>query len=267
MNTELFDTHCHLQDFYGKATEVWNRAKLAGITKCVIVGTNLHDAQNAAALAEKLSGSYLAVGIHPVNAGEPSQNISNLRAHFDSPNLVAIGESGLDYYRSRNPRKRIQFQSLREHLTAANDLGLPVIIHIRPKTNSISDTNEIHEDLINVLENSPRATCIIHCFVGTTEHAKKLIDLGHFISLAGNLTHLNDLGNRLRETVTHLPNDRLLIETDAPYIRPQGRKGRNEPAFVIDTLVALSKAKNTSAEEMAPTIWENSLNAFKLRSS
>jgi TatD DNase family protein len=265
MNNTIIDTHCHLQDFKAHAPEVWRRARQRGIRNCVIVGTNPNDAERAAQLADQLPGAYLAVGIHPVNAGKVGQSIHHLAKFNGHPKLVALGETGLDYFRRDNPPKSIQIGGLREHLAMAKSVQLPLIIHTRPKTNERDDVARIHDDLLEVLREEPSVICIIHCFSGGPREAMLLSEAGHYVSFAGSLTHASPLGNQLRQAAQCLPSSRLLVETDAPYVRPLGRSGRNEPAYVIDTLATLAQCRAVPVTDLAQVVLGNSERAFGYR--
>lgn len=211
-----------------------------------------------------LTGAYLAVGIHPVNAGKPGQTISNLAKHLNDPKLVALGETGLDYFRRENPPRDVQMAGLRAHLGMAKAANLPVVIHTRPCSDLDADVGRIHDDLLSVLRDEPSVVCIIHCFSGGVREGELLIDAGHYISFAGNLTYDSRLGCRLREAARCLPLDRLLVETDAPYVRPIARSGRNEPAFIIDTLTQLAQCRRTPLDAVASVVLQNSQRVLRL---
>jgi len=258
MNYNIFDTHNHIQDFRTEAKNVWIRAQENNVRNCVVIGTNPKDAIKASRIASELPGVYLAVGIHPVNAGKNGQHISALSQHFKNNKLVALGETGLDYYRKNNPKKSIQISNLRDHIVVAEKLDLPLVIHIRPTSASDSDAWDIHNDLLSVLREEPTVTCLIHCFSGGIREAEKLVDAGHYISFAGNITHNTKLGSRLRQAASEIPLDKILVETDAPYVRPISRKGKNEPAYIIDTLKEVARCQSKPFLTVAETIWSNS---------
>ena len=224
----LTDTHCHLSldQFTTELDSILERARAAGVRRLVIPGIDLETSRRAVEIAEGLAGIYASVGIHPHNASSYSDSIRDrLRELARSPAVVAIGEIGLDYYRDLSPRRK-QVAALMDQLSLAHELELPVIIHNR----------EAQEELFEVLlEWAPTVAGtkkgVLHAFSGTRASAETAVSSGFFIGVAGPLTYPS--AEELRQTIQDLPQDRVLLETDSPFLPPQPHRGqRNEPAYL-----------------------------------
>jgi TatD DNase family protein len=253
----LFDTHAHLdgEEYATDREEMIARARSAGVVHIVNVGFNLESSRRSVRLAEEYDLIYAAVGIHPHDAAEAGpgylEELKEMAAH---PRVVALGEMGLDYYRDLSPRP-VQQKIFREQLALARELELPFIIHDR----------EAHGDLMKILrENRPGPSGgVLHCYSGSWEMARECLALGLYLSIAGPVTYSN--ANRLKEIVTRVPLDRLLIETDAPYLSPAPYRGkRNEPAYVACTAEEIARLRCLKTEDLAKACTENGRKLFRI---
>lgn len=252
----LVDTHCHLDfpDFAGDLDSYVGRAHAAGVTRMVTISTRVAQFPTYAGLAERFASVWCSVGTHPHNAHEEldvtADKLAALAAH---PRCVAIGEAGLDYHYDTSPREA-QAQGLRTHIAAARMTGLPLVIHSR----------EADDDMIAILrEEHARGafSAILHCFTAGRALAEAGVALGFYISFSGVLTFKT--GQALREIARDLPEDRLLVETDAPYLAPIPFRGkRNEPAYVAETAKVLAEARGVSFDEMARVTTRNALRCY-----
>jgi TatD DNase family protein len=250
----IVDSHAHLflPNFNGEVEAVINRAKEKGVEYILVPGTDLITSAQAIELAEKYKGLYAAVGVHPHDTknweDEWLEELEKLAKH---PKVVGIGEIGLDYYYDFSPRE-IQIDAFRKQLDLAVKLNLPVIIHNR----------EASDDLMDIIreykESGLRAQ--FHCFAGTKSDARELIELGHFISFAGNLTFKNADG--LREIAASIQIDNMLLETDSPFLTPVPFRGkRNEPANVVLIAEKLAEVQNLTFDDITRT---TAYSAYKL---
>lgn len=265
----IIDSHCHLQDFRGAAAETWRRANNLGVFQAINVGTNLQDALKARELCRALPGLSLAAGLHPVNADRLAEEWPLLMPICRSDDCVAIGETGLDFYRPTHPTRSVQIAALELHLQLAAERDVPVIIHCRPEySERLDSVAEIYDLLLAVVKGMPRVKCVLHCFTGSTREAQKAADAGCMISFAGNLTHRSVLGKALRAAAAYAPTEALLVETDAPYVKPLGCSGRrNEPAFITSTLTELSHLRHCTFDEICATTSANARRVFGLEAS
>ena len=258
---QLFDTHAHLHDpaLLGEIDAVMQRARDAGVERSVTVGTDLETSRAAVRLAEAQQGVYAAVGIHPHDAKDWSvETARELRALAASESVVAIGEIGLDFYRNLSPREA-QFRAFREQLELAEELDLPVIIHSR----------NAHDETWDVL--APwGASCrrgapvgVLHCFSGHDTLALAYAEMGFLISFAGPVTYPKN--EELREAAQALRAEAIVVETDCPYLSPQGRRGqRNEPAYVREAAERIAELRGVSVEEFATQTTANAEKLFRL---
>jgi TatD DNase family protein len=252
----LFDSHCHLDYLArdGDLEEVVGRARAAGVARMITICTKLSEFAAVQAIAERYDEVYCSVGVHPHEAGAEGQGDTHrlvaLAAH---PKVVGIGETGLDYYYEHAPRDR-QRDSFRAHIVAARETGLPVIVHAR-------DADDETADLLRREHGQGPFSGVLHCFTAGPELARTALDLGLYISISGIVTFKN--AEDLRAVVRDLPLDRLLIETDAPYLAPVPKRGkRNEPAFVAHTAIALAALKGVPVAELTRMTFENTLRLF-----
>ncbi len=242
----LVDSHCHLdypelsQDLPG----VLARAKSAGVGAFLTIGTKLKDFPRVQAIAEANPEIWCSVGIHPHEAANETADAARLAALARHPRVVGIGETGLDYYYDRSPRAEQQ-ANFRAHIQAAIEAGLPLIVHTR---DADADTGAILSAAS--VESGGRLKGVLHCFTATRALAERAIALGFYVSISGIVTFKN--AEDLRATVKALPLDRLLVETDAPYLAPVPVRGQPcEPAFVQHTAAKVAELKDVSREEIA----------------
>ena len=252
----LFDSHCHLDfpEFAPELDAVVARAREAGVGVCVSIGTKLANFSNVRAVAERFDNVWCSVGVHPHEAEkELLASPDALIAAARHPKVVGIGETGLDYYYEHSPRPQ-QIQNFRAHIEAGRITGLPVIVH----------TRDADDDTITVLREEMAAKPfigLIHCFTGTQRLADAALELGFCISVSGIATFKKS--DELRAVLKSVPLDRLLVETDAPYLAPMPHRGkRNEPAFVAHTAAMLAALKGVSAEELADATTQNFFRLF-----
>lgn len=256
MSTQgLVDTHAHLMDaaFKGDREAVVARARAAGVKAFVLVGYDVASSRAAVELARQLPDAGATVGIHPNMAGDASDaDFERIAELSRAPEVVGIGETGLDNFRHFTKPER-QREAFEWHLRLANDMGLPVVVHNRQ-----ADTD------VATLINAHRRTmgAILHCFSSTDpDYLHRMLDAGCYASFAGPITFRNAAANR--EMAARVPHDRLLIETDCPYLAPEPHRGqRNEPAFVHDTAACLANVVKVSLESLTATLWSNTLSAF-----
>jgi TatD DNase family protein len=252
----LIDSHCHL-DFPDFATEldaVVARARNAGIERMVTISTRVARYSEVLAIAERFPDVYCSVGTHPHYAHEELDvTAADLIARTGNSKVVALGEAGLDYHYDNSPRDA-QERGFRTHIAAARETGLPLVIHSR----------EADEDTARILEEEMGKgafPAVLHCFTGGPDLARRAIALGHFVSFTGILTFKNSAA--LRAIAAELPADRILIETDAPYLAPGRYRGkRNEPAFVIETANTLAEVRGVSFDTIARETTENFFRLF-----
>ena len=252
----LVDSHCHLDfpDYAGDVDGVVARARAAGVGVCLSIGTELNRFAGVRAVAEKFPDVWCSVGVHPHEAEkEPLCGPAPLLAEAAHPKVVGIGETGLDYYYEHSPRAA-QADNFRAHITAGRQAKLPVIVHSR----------EADDDTIAILEDEMGNgvfTGLIHCFTGTQKLADAALRLGFCISVSGIATFKNS--GPLRDVIKTVPLERLLVETDAPFLAPMPHRGKtNEPAFVVHTARMLAELKTVSESELAAATTENFFRLF-----
>jgi TatD DNase family protein len=252
----LVDSHCHLDfpDFSNELDDVVARARAAGIARLVTISTRVRRFADVLAIAERFADVYCSVGTHPHHAHEELEiTAADLVAHTRHPKVVALGEAGLDYHYDNSPRDA-QERGFRTHIAAARETGLPLVIHSR----------EADADTARILEEETRQgsfPAVLHCFTGGADLARRAIALGLFISFTGILTFKNSTA--LRAIAAELPADRILVETDAPYLAPAPFRGkRNEPAYVVETAKVLAETRGVSFDEIAQQTSENFFRLF-----
>jgi TatD DNase family protein len=269
----LTDTHCHLDfnQFDADRDAVLQRAKQAGISHILIPSLTATSSRMVVKLADSNPMLYAAVGVHPNEAdswdGQTISSLKNLAA--ESLKAVAVGEIGLDYYWNKSPHED-QIAILKEQLAMASELEMPVIIHSREKDDA--EQGECAEDLIKVLEEwvsslkSRNETLaqrpgVFHSFSGSLETAKRAIYLGFYIGVTGPITYKN--AENKRQVISNLPLERLLIETDAPYLAPEPNRGkRNEPAWVMHIADKIAEIKSRTPQEVAAATTQNAARLF-----
>ena len=252
----LIDSHCHLDfpDFASELDAIVARARTAGIGRIVTISTRVEKHAQVLAISERFPDVFCSVGTHPHYSHEEADiDPARLIAIAKHPKVVAIGEAGLDYFRNNSPRDA-QMQSFRQHIAAARETGLPLVIHSR----------DCDADMAQILsEESGKGAfpAVLHCFTGGRELAFTAVDLGHYVSFTGILTFKNS--NALRDIAAELPADRVLVETDAPYLAPLPYRGkRNEPAYVVETAKVLAETRGVTVEEINRLTTENFFSLF-----
>jgi TatD DNase family protein len=238
----MLDSHCHLTDprLIVQLDDVLARAAAAGVTRMLTIGTHLEDWQPCLAVAAKHPNVRCALGIHPNHCREADEgDLAILRAMHDSPLALAVGEMGLDYHYGANNRPE-QARYFEAQLQLARDLSKPVIIHCREAVN----------DTLAILKSFPAICAVFHCFTGLPDEARRIIDAGYFLGFTGVLTYKN--APQLRDIAKSLPPDRILIETDAPYLSPEPMRKQktNEPSLVIHTAAVLATTLGMNVEEV-----------------
>jgi TatD DNase family protein len=252
----LIDTHCHLDfpEFAPERDAVVSRAKTAGVGRMITISTHVEKFATYAGIAEAYDNVFCTVGTHPHNAHlEPEASAAELVALARHQKCVGIGEAGLDYHYDRAPREVAQ-RVFRTHIAAARETGLPLVIHTR---DADADTAKILEEEMG----KGAFKALLHCFTASRELAEHALSLGLYISFSGVLTFKNS--QELRDIARDAPLDRLLVETDAPFLAPVPYRGkRNEPAFVASTAAVLAEAKGVAPEEIASATTANALRLF-----
>ena len=252
----LVDSHCHLDfpDFASELDAVVTRARAAGLLRLVSISTRVRRFAGLLAIAERFPEVNCSVGTHPHYAHEELDiTADDLVAHTRYPKVVAIGEAGLDYHYDRSPRDA-QERGFRTHIAAARTTGLPLVIH----------TREADADTARILEEETGQGAfpfVLHCFTGGADLAARAAALGGYVSFSGILTFKNSTA--LRAIAAELPADRILVETDAPYLAPNPFRGkRNEPAYVVETARILAETRSVSFEEIARQTSDNFFRLF-----
>jgi TatD DNase family protein len=252
----LVDSHCHLDfpDFADELDAVVGRARAVGIGRIVTISTRVAKHGGLIAIAERFPDVFCSVGTHPHNAHEELDvTAADLVARARHPKVVAIGEAGLDYHYDYSPRDA-QERGFRTHIAAARETGLPLVIHAR----------EADDDVARILEEETGKgafPAVLHCFTGGRDLAMRAIALGLSISFTGILTFKNS--GDLRDIAAELPADRILVETDAPYLAPGKFRGkRNEPSYVVETARVLAETRGVAFDEIARQTTENFFRLF-----
>jgi TatD DNase family protein len=252
----LVDSHCHLDfpEFAPELDAVLQRARAAGVGHFLTISTQLEDFPRVLSIAELSEDIHCSIGVHPHNAAKEVLNTPEiLIKKSNHPKVVAFGETGLDFYYNNSPRDE-QISDFRVHIAAAREATLPMIVH----------TREAEDDTIQILSEEMKQgsfTGVIHCFTGTDRLATAALDLGFYISVSGIATFKK--AEALRAVIEKVPLDRLLVETDAPYLAPQPHRGkRNEPSFVVHTAAMLAQLKGVEIDELASVTTDNFFHLF-----
>jgi TatD DNase family protein len=246
----VIDTHAHLEAGADSAHELVERARSAGVTRILAVGSTVETCRAALATAKAEEGVFAIIGIHPHEAASEGNRLEELRPLLAHPRCVAVGETGLDFYRDHAPRDR-QLALFEAELDLATELDKPVVIHTRAADGPTADALQRFG-----------GTVVLHCF-SSPSLLPVALDRGYYVSFAGNVTFPN--ASELRLAARQVPADRILAETDSPYLAPQPVRGRpNEPAYVQHTLAALAAARGEDAAELEAQIEANAAAAFGL---
>ena len=252
----IFDTHAHYDDsrFDGDRDAVLAALPEAGVELVLDPGCDLPSSRAAAALAERYGHVYTAAGIHPENcAGFQDADLAALRQLLAQPKVAAIGEIGLDYYWAENPPRDFQQMVFRKQLALAEELDLPVIVHDR----------EAHGDSLSIIREFPAVTGVFHCFSGSPEMAEELLKRGWYLGFDGPITYKN--ARRAPEVAAITPLERMVVETDAPYLSPVPVRGRrNDSRYLPHVIAKLAEWKGVTPEEMTRITCENGKRLFRL---
>jgi TatD DNase family protein len=245
------DTHAHLDACEDSPAALVERAQAAGVDRIVTIGTGVHSCRAALAIAEECPGVYAALGVDPHRAAKPdASRLGELRQLLSHPKAVAVGETGLDGVRQLAPPE-VQRRLFEAQLQLADELGLPVVVHSRE---AAAETADVLEPF--------RGTVVLHCF-SSPDLLAAALDRGYFVSFAGNVTYPS--AGDLREAAAAVPADRLLVETDSPYLAPQPVRGRpNEPAHLVHTIEALADVRGEEPAQLAARLYANAAAAFGL---
>ncbi len=254
----LVDSHAHLElePLARDPEAVVARAVAAGVASIITVGIDLDDAEQALKIADRIACVYASVGFHPHNAKDVGDDsLTEMEQLARHPKVVGYGEIGLDFFRNRSPQD-VQLRVFQDQLTLAKKLDKPVVIHLR---------NAYHEGL-NILERTapfPKGG-VIHCFSGDENDAKRALDMGFFVSIPGTVTYKKNA--KLRDIVKDLPADRILLETDCPFLAPEPLRGKdNEPAYMVHTANKVAEVRNVPVEIIARTTTANAARLFGLQ--
>ncbi|MDE2904273.1 MAG: TatD family hydrolase [Chloroflexota bacterium] len=251
----MFDSHAHLADpgFAGDLDGVRQRAAANGVDEALVVATDLPTSARAIAMSQDFPGWYATVGVHPHDCGGfDTTTVDALRKLAGNRGVRAIGESGLDFYRDHQPRE-LQELAFRAHCRLAADLDLPIVIHQRDSLDAVEGV--LREEL-------GAAGGVMHSFTGPPASVPRFVDLGLHISISGIVTFKR--ADEVRETAAAIPGDRLLIETDAPYLAPTPMRGRrNEPAYLTHTAAVVASVRNVSVSSLRATTTRNARELFR----
>lgn len=252
----IFDSHAHYDDeqFDEDREELIENLKENGVIGIINCGSSLKGLEMSVELSEKYEFIHAAAGIHPENAYEFNEDVKiRIEKLAEDKKIVAIGEIGLDYYWEENPPKEVQKQVFRSQMEIAKKYNLPVIIHDR----------EAHGDTLEIMKEYPGVIGVVHCFSGSVEFAKECIKLGYYIGVTGVVTFKNS--KTIKEVIKNIPMDRLLVETDCPYMAPVPHRGkRNQSNYIEHIIDEIAGIKSMSKEEISEITIINSKTLFKI---
>ena len=257
MTASLVDSHCHLtfDDLHGDIEGVMERAAAAGVTKMVTIATNANDARRALSLSERFDNVHVACGVHPHEAGRAAHGWdAELTALVRREDVLAVGEMGLDYHYDFSDRPS-QLRVFRRQLEIAAEVRRPVIIHCR----------EAHGDTLAALRDArPSVDVVFHCFTGSEEEAREILEAGYWISLTGVVTFRKSEG--LRAVARQIPPERLMIETDSPYLSPEPMRSvrPNEPAHLVHTARCIAEVRGMTFDQLAELTTANAQRFFAM---
>lgn len=254
----LFDSHCHLDDtsYDTDRADVLERARSTGVEAIMLVGIDILRSRKTVSLAEAHDGIFAAVGVHPHDASQCSESVlAELQQMAAHPRVKAWGETGLDFNRMYSPRK-VQEKWFQRQIQIAHEVDLPLIFHER-------DSGGRFLEMLRSL-GAQRLQGVVHCFSGSSSELEAYLQMGLYIGITGIVT-MKARGADLRHMINTIPEDRLLVETDAPYLTPapeRNRHRRNEPAFVRTTLLKVADVRQTDPEALATTVWHNTCRLY-----
>lgn len=253
----IFNVHTHLNDDsqYEEVKELINECLENNVNKLVVIGYDVKSSKRAIEIANNYEGVYAAIGIHPSDVNKENNTIEELEKLLDNKKVIAIGEIGLDYHWENNPSKEIQIEWFIKQLQLANKYKLPIIIHSR---DAMGDTIKVLKENKKYYEKG-----IMHCYAGSIESSVELEKLGFYFSFAGPLTYKN--ADQLRNVASNISLDKILIETDDPYLTPTPFRGKkNKPSYVTYVASELAKLKGLSYEEISDITYKNAMKVFNL---
>lgn len=257
MKYKIFDTHAHYDsDSFDEDREaVIKELKENGVIGVLNCGSDLYGLRKSVELAKNFDMFYAAVGIHPENADEFNEEvIKEIREYVKYEKVKAIGEIGLDYYWDENPPREVQKEIFRAQMKLADELNLPVIIHDR----------DAHGDTLEIMKEFPNVIGVVHCFSGSVEFAKECIKLGYYIGFTGVLTFKN--AKKLVDVCREIPADRMLVETDCPFMAPVPFRGKRNKSDYIEYIIdKMSEIRGISGEEVNEILLNNKRNLFKIK--
>ncbi len=261
MSLSLIDTHCHLDfpDFKDQRDAVVQRARDAGVKRMITICTHASRFAGVKEVAETYDDVFCSLGVHPHHSGEDGELVETkwLVEQSKYKKVVGLGETGLDYYYNNSP-KELQQESFRRHIHASLETDLPLIVHTR---DADADTYEILKS-----EGQGRLRGLLHCFSSGAKLAEQAVEMGFYLSLSGIVTFKKS--QELRDIVKNIPLEKILVETDAPFLAPMPHRGRtNEPAYVVHTAAAVAEVKGVSLEELGNITTANALRVFNLMSA
>lgn len=247
----LIDTHAHLETFED-VSQIIQRAVTAGVEKIVSISSDLKSSGKSVEIASDFPMVFSAVGIHPHEASSfDDESFSEIANLARERKVVALGETGLDYHYMHSARE-VQARSFREHIRLAKNLDLPIVVHVR----------EAYDDTLRILRGENAERAVIHCFTGDYNTAKKFIAEGFYISFSGIITFKN--AEDIREAAAKIPVERMLIETDSPYLAPVPFRGKkNEPAYVMQVAKKIAELRGVAVEEIGEITTDNAKNFFR----
>ncbi|MCS4473871.1 TatD family hydrolase [Clostridium botulinum] len=252
----IFDAHAHYDDeaFDEDRSEVIKELEDFGILGVLNCGSSLDTSKTSVELSNKYNFFYAAVGVHPENAEEINEKTLNkIEALSENEKVKAIGEIGLDYYYEENPKRDIQIKAFKKQMELAEKLNLPVVIHDR----------DAHKDTLDIIKQFPNVKGEVHCFSGSVEFAKQCVDLGYYIGVTGVVTFKN--AKKIVEVIKSVPMDRILVETDCPYMAPTPLRGkRNRSEYIKYMIDKIAEIKEISSEEVTSQILINIKDLFNI---
>jgi TatD DNase family protein len=245
------DSHCHLFLLEGDPTEAIEQARAAGVRTIVCPGIDPASSRRSVELAESFRGVFATAGMHPHDAAAfDARAGAEIEELLGNPLVVAVGECGLDYYRMRSPRED-QVRAFRAHLSLARESGLPLVVHVR----------DAWEPILRLLDEGSAERVVLHCFTGDEDLARECAARGWYLSFAGNVTYPKNA--HIRAAAGAVPLDRVLVETDSPFLAPQRIRGRdNAPANVVDVVEAIASVRGEAVENVRAATSSNAVNAF-----
>ena len=250
----IIDSHCHLfyEEIANDIENVIQRANEAGVSRFICVGTNVEDSKKCLTITENNDDIFAASGVHPHDSKDVVDGYSDeIYELMEYESMIAIGEIGLDYFKNHSDPET-QKKVFNELMEVAQDLDKPVILHSR----------DADADIIEIISNYPNVQGVAHCFSSTLETAQAFLEHGYYISFSGNITFNN---SHLPEVAKSIPLDRIMVETDSPYLSPEPERGKpNEPSRIIHTVSKLAEACGLSYEEMAKHTYDNTTELFRL---